>query len=243
MANINQDLAGALRARDRLVAIASEPALDHQAKLFAFCLAAFLNERRRVGMPATGWQSEVGQRMYPPDSATFRTFGPWGLVHRAIATDIPRYEIPKVPVSELRCVALKSRGPRAGLPCDNKATGHPLLDRDPHSGEQRWIGYCRNHTHPELDKWRGQRYELWRENGCPNPPANLGGVLAKHFPEGAWSRHYAWAAGARPTPGHDDEPETQAAHRPQLSVITGDGEAFDNTTQPHRANLTICDEP
>ena len=238
---MDQDLVGALRARDRLVAIASEAALDHEAKLFAFCLAAFLSERRRAGMRPTGWQSEVGKRMYPVDSFVYRAYGPWGLVHRAIGTDIPRYEIPAIPIDELRCVAPKSRGPRAGLPCGNKATGRPLLDRDPHTGVQLWVGYCRNHAHPELDTWRGQRYEQWQDNGRPCPPTNRGGVLAEHFPEGAWARHYAWAAGGRPIPGHDD-PEPRESARPQLSVIVGDGEAFD-AGPARRASLTICDEP
>lgn len=240
MAHLGQDLIGALRLRDRVAAIAAEPALAHDAKLFAFCLAAFLSERRRAGMDTKGWQEEIGQRMHPHDSQHYKTFGPWGLVHRAIATDIPRYELPKIPITELRCVALKARGPRAGLPCDNQATGAPLLDPDPETGAQRWIGYCRNHNHRSLDEWRGLRHQQWATNGYPSPPTNLGGILAKHFPEGAWGRHYEWAASSRPLID-DDEPEPTEHQRPQLSVIAGQGQTFD-TAQATRTTLTICDE-
>lgn len=180
--------------------------------------------------------------MYPRDSLHYKSFGSFGLVHRVIANDIPRYEIAKVPVCDLRCVALKTRGPRAGLPCGNIATGHPLVDHDPQTGVQRWIGYCRNHNHQLLDEWRQQRFTQWQENGYPSPPANTGGVLAKHFPTGSWNRHYWWAAGPRPLP--DDEPEPEETQKPlQLTVIAGEAQAdaFDGE-RSRRGHLTVCDE-
>jgi hypothetical protein len=239
VARLDQDVAGALRLRDRMVVIAAEADLDDQAKLFAFCLAIFLNQRARAGVRAVGWQEEVGKSMYPPGS--FRGDDPWRAVHRAIAGDVPRYEIPAVRVAELRCVALKSRGPRAGLPCDNQAVGQAHLDRDPDTGMQRWIGYCRNHTHPQLDKWRVERFREWHDNGCPSPPPNRGGILARLFPEGAWSRHYAWAGGyLPPRSAEQQEPrEPQESPRPQLAVITGEGEAFGAALRPA---LSICDD-
>lgn len=218
MAHLGQDVAGAMATRDQLLAIATEPDLDGNGKLFAFCLLAYLHERRRAGLRTADWIEEVGARMHPTTARPRPIMDPTHLVHRAIANDVPRYEIPRISITALRCIAPKTRGPHAGQPCGNQACGQPKLDHDPDTGAQRWIGYCRNHTHPSLDRWREHRYQQWIDNGKPSPPPTRGGILAKHFPTGHWSHYYAWASRYL-----IPEPTEQAREhpRPALTVITG----------------------
>lgn len=94
MAHLGQDVAGAMATRDQLLAIATEPDLDGNGKLFAFCLLAYLHERRRAGLRTADWIEEVGARMHPTTARPRPIMDPTHLVHRAIANDVPRYEIP-----------------------------------------------------------------------------------------------------------------------------------------------------
>lgn len=128
MARSGQDLAGALDARRYMVAIAGDPDMTADLKLFAFCLNAFLADQRqrghRGGFAREQWTTAVGEMMSPPDSLERKTLGPAGLCRRAISSDVPRYEVPRVPSAAIICQSPKARGlkrenpavsPRAGV--------------------------------------------------------------------------------------------------------------------------------
>ena len=200
MAQSRQDLPGVLNARRDMLTIAADPDLDADTKLFAFCLLAHLTEKRqsghRGGVKRESWATAVGEMMHPPDSVNRKIYGPIGICRRIIAADIPRYELPRVPAESIRCQAPKSRGPDAGKPCGETASGQTFIDYDPETGEGQWIAYCRNHAHPSLDEWRRERRQTWETNGHPSSPANTGGVLARYF-RTDWAALYEWADPSR----------------------------------------------
>jgi hypothetical protein len=219
MASSNQDLPGAMRARDRLLQIAADEDLDHDAKLFAFCLTAYLIQRRLSGRKGKNWAQAVAEMMYQPDSAEMKILGPVRVCKRIIADDIPRYEIPYLAPHKIHCQSPKARGPQAGQPCGKGGSRQTFIDRDPETGEARWIAYCRNHSHPTLDQWRKDRTDAWLANGKPSPVANTGGVLARYF--GAnWTALYQWADPSR-KPMPNGKPLTPP--RPQFALIQGGG--------------------
>lgn len=203
------DLRLALLVRDRMIKIANDPDLNQQAKLFAFCLLAFI-----VGNPESGTRSEkrswanIGDMMRPHTSTdeAIRT------VRYVIADDIPRYE---VPYHRRGCMVPKTRGPNTGQPCGKGATS--WVDTDPLTGEMTHICLCKNHiTNADRERHR-QRFKEWEANGKPSPPANRGGVLARHF-KANWAKLYEWANPNR-EPLPDGKPPTPP--KPKLTLIQG----------------------
>ncbi|MCA9843231.1 MAG: hypothetical protein KC491_01140 [Dehalococcoidia bacterium] len=203
---MTQDLPGALLARDKLLAMAADPDLTGDAELFAFCLLAHLTEKRLTGRN-NNWIEAVGEMMSPDAD-----HGAWSC-RRVIAKDIPRYE---PPILKTRgCIALKSRGPNAGKPCGKG--GSTWLDRDPSTGEARWLSYCPRHMPAGAHQSRQDRHRHWELNGKPMPPANTGGVLARYFSTN-WAKMYAWAD-PHTEPSSTGKPATPP--KPRLSVIRG----------------------
>lgn len=206
-----KDLPGAFIARDRMLAIAADPDLTGDTELFAFCLSAYLIERRLTDRKKNNnWVEAIGDMMMPQSTRvdSVRT------VRRIIAKDIPRYE---PPLTKTRgCIVLKSRGPNAGKPCGKGGTF--WLDRDPETGEAEFLSYCARHLPAGVDgQSRRERAHQWVLNGKPTPPANTGGVLARHF-RADWAELYEWAdPHTTPLPG--GRPATPP--RPRLTVIDG----------------------
>lgn len=224
-----QDLRGALDARDCLLRIAEDADLDQTAKLFAFCLLAYLasperREKRRTGK-GRSWTEAVGEMMFadrePPVSSafageTYSADATWR-VQRVIANDIPRY---RVNHGRVRCPVLKTRGKNIGKPCGKNAT-HYWVDRDPNTGEGTPEGYCSAHITTAARLRHSDRIKQWAANGKPSPPANAGGVLARHF-SADWAKLYAWAdPSVEPLP--DGKPPTPP--RPKLVLIRGGDES------------------
>lgn len=214
-----KDLPGALLARDRMLAIAADPDLTGDTELFAFCLLAYLIERRQTRRKSTNWAEKVGEMMMNPrrvkiqfGSDSVVTDGAWKC-RRIIADDIPRYQTP--PRDGRGCIALKSRGPNVGKPCGKGGT--LWLDRDPETGQGQYLSYCDRHMPVGAKQSHRERYQQWVENGKPSPPANTGGVLARHF-RADWAKLYAWAD-PHTTPLPDGKPATPL--RPRLSIIDG----------------------
>ncbi|MFV8142276.1 hypothetical protein ACNQR7_32435 [Mycolicibacterium senegalense] len=215
-----QDLPGALHARNTLLSIASDPDLTQSAKLFAFCLLAYLTgpeyrTKKRTGK-ARHWAEVVGEMM--DATAVGHTvlgvdMAQWQVID-VISKDIPRYE---VPFERVRCGAPKVRGPNAGQPCGRNANGGQWIDRDPMSGEGTRIGYCRDHYTNAVRIWQQERYDSWVAHGRPSPPANKGGILARHF-DANWPKLYAWA-----DPTQEPLPQGKPANppRPKLKLIRG----------------------
>lgn len=209
-----QDLPGALAARDRMLKIASDPDLSHEAKLFAFCLLAFLTERRATGRKAKHWAEAVGEMMYPADSSTHTVVGPRRITRGIIADDVPRYE---TPYTAIRCPVPKARGVNTGNPCGRTPSGGQWIEFDAETGEGTHVGYCNRHITPAIHDARQTRWQAWDDNGKPVPPANKGGILARHF-DTDWPALYHWAAPHR-VPLAEGKP--LELPRPKLALIQG----------------------
>lgn len=186
-----RDVAGALRVRGKVLSMALDQDMGREVKLFAFCLQAYLIGRDDPGWGDRKWAHVVGEMMERPGSLTLKSLGPVRVCQRAIAKDVPRYEVPVVG-EELLCRSPKARGPQAGEPCGKPAMRNRQIDRDPLTGEGNWVGYCRNHAHSSLDEWRVERLRAWHFNGRPSPPANTGGALMRYFATN-WGSMYPWA--------------------------------------------------
>lgn len=237
-----RDLGAALRTRSRVLTIATDPDMDSDVKLFAFCLQAYLIGRDRpAGWESRSWTEVVGEMMERPNSLSLKAYGPAGVCSRAIAKDLPRYEAP-IPDEPLVCRSPKARGPQAGEPCGKPSTGARVLDRHSLTGAGTWIGYCRNHSHPALDEWRRERLNAWDANGRPSPPANTGGVLMRYF-GGNWDSLYRWASSWSTTARVGDEPDQdQAVPRPCFTLIDGGGQEPGSPSIDH-VKLTVVASP
>ncbi|SBS73903.1 hypothetical protein MHPYR_180114 [uncultured Mycobacterium sp.] len=216
--SVKQDLPGALHLRDIVQGIASDPDLDQTAKLFAFCLAAYLTspERREVKRTGKGqnWAQAVGEMMAGARGEVVlgQDMNVWR-VRRVIANDIPRYQIS---FRRVTCAVLKTRGPNAGKPCGKNAT-HSWVERNPETGEGAHVGFCTAHVTRADQLRRRDVYQQWEANGKPCPPANTGGVLARYF-RANWAKLYAWAdPSIEPLPG--GKPPTPP--RPTFTLIQG----------------------
>lgn len=128
MARSGQDLAGALDARRYMVAIAGDPDMTADLKLFAFCLNAFLADQRqrghRGGFAREQWTTAVGEMMSPPDSLERKTLGRPGFVgepsHQMCpAMKCPGFRARRLSANHRRPAALKRENPavspRAGV--------------------------------------------------------------------------------------------------------------------------------
>jgi len=135
-------------------------------------------------------------------------------LRRVITNDIPRFE-PLRQGAVTPCVAPMIR--REGL-CGKRGT-RLLVDRDPGTGEARWIGLCSRHR--ELETKFDARRREWAANGKPSPPPNAGGVLKRYF-HTDWAQLYEWAAPWR-TPLEGAREATPP--RPTLRLIRSDERA------------------
>jgi hypothetical protein len=223
-----QDVKGALHARDALLRIAADSDLNETAKLFAFCLLAYLAsperaEKRRSGK-GRSWVEAVGEMMFADVrkvnvayvGETWTADAVWR-VQRVIANDIPRYKVNHQLIS---CPVPKTRGKNVGKPCGKNATYY-WVDRDPETGEATPEGYCSAHVTTAARLRHSDRFEQWEANGKPSPPANAGGILARHF-SADWAKLYAWAD-PRTEPLPNGKPPTPP--RPKLTLIRGGGES------------------
>jgi len=209
-----------MRARDAIVAIANDMDLDGDAKLFALCMVAHLyadrQERTRTGKH---WAKVVGgmmigdvdrYRINGMDSGAFK-------VKRVIAHDIPRYE---VPYKHTVCPVPKTRGPNVGKPCGRNPQ-RSWLEKNPETGEGAHVGYCSKHITRAHHDHHLALWQRWEANGKPEPPANRGGILPRHF-KANWTELYAWADPHR-IPLPDGKPLTPP--RPQFTLIIGGNES------------------
>lgn len=235
-----RDVAGALRARRKVLSIAVDPDMDREVKLFAFCLQAYLIGRDEPGWESRHWAHVVGEMMERPGSVGLRGFGPVRACRRVIARDVPRYEIPYTG-GVLVCRSPKARGPQAGEPCGKPAAGRSRqIDRDPLTGEGRWVGYCRNHSHPSLDEWRVKRLRAWDFNGRPQPAVNTGGALMRYF-RTDWDLMYSWAEGW--VNDVQVEAEDVPINAPSFVLINGAGQDVGNSRAEAAVSLVQSEDP
>ncbi|MFC3454050.1 hypothetical protein [Amycolatopsis speibonae] len=159
----------------------SDPDLVGDALLFALALDEVLATRKEQGRRSTRpWVVDVAELMWGPATLSTRY-----RIRRVIGDDVPRFEPLHDPGSP--CVAPMVR--RKGL-CGKRGS-LSLVDRDPETGEARWIGLCARHR--DMVTQFDARRKAWIANGEPSPPPNTGGVLKRYF-QTNWAHLYQWAA-------------------------------------------------
>lgn len=173
----------AIMSRDRRHrAMLHDPDLTGDTLLFALALHEVIMTCKEQGQQVDGrWARDVADIALGDQPEAWRAA--W--VKRTIELDIPRYE-PAKDESSHRCVAPMIR--RDGL-CGKRCQG-TFLDRDPDTGEGRWIVLCPRHK--ELRPKFDARRKAWIANGSPTPPPNKGGALMRHF-SANWDAFYRWA--------------------------------------------------
>lgn len=233
-----RDVAGALRTRRKVLSIALDPDMDREVKLFAFCLQAYLIGRDEPGWGSRHWAHVVGELIQRPGPVGSGGFGPVRACQRVIAKDVPRYEVPYV--GEVVCRSPKARGPQAGEPCGKPSVRPRQIDRDPLTGEGRWIGYCRNHSHRSLDEWRLKRLLAWDFNGRPQPPVNTGGALMRYF-KTDWDSMYSWSQAWMN--GGEPEAEDTEINAPSFVLIKGGGQDVGNRPAEAAVSLVQAENP
>jgi hypothetical protein len=142
-------------------------------------------------------------------------------VKRLHEKDARTYQPPQ-PDWDGQCEAPMIR--RAG-PCGQHATGHGYLT-DWETGEQEGIWSCNRHHAWRMDLIR--RNKAAEPERRPIPPANHGGVLARHIPEFAWPKIWAWATDGRWV----EHPESEPWKPPTLTLHLGDGAASGLSARP-----------
>lgn len=206
------DLLAIMRRDQRRRQMLNDPDLTGQTLLFALALDEVLANRKEQGRRSfRRWVHDVEELAvgHTPDVAR-RTY--WA--KRVIGDDLPRYE-PNRDQGSAVCSAAMIR--RAGA-CGKRATSS-LVDRDPDTGEARWIGLCSRHR--EMRATFDARKKAWIANGKPSPAPNAGGVLKRYF-VADWTAVYRWAVPYREAleGSRDATPP-----RPRLRLVTsGDAE-------------------
>lgn len=143
----------------------------------------------------------------------------------------PRYQVRDVLLKDIRRYdAIKDaeeRGParRCGAPmirrqgpCGQSASRRAMLT-DTLTGRQQWIAGCKRHEEWFNAQVRANRAKVGEIAEAVRPPANAGGVLARHIPEIDWEA--AWTkldpSWTRPP---EAEPEVVEVY-PKLRLVLG----------------------
>lgn len=142
----------------------------------------------------------------------------WMRVMYVLAGDRPRYQ---PPTGEQICRAPMIR--REGT-C-NRPGGTTVMLRDPDTGAMGYLAACSRHVGWAHAR-RRQTWEAWERNGSPDPPANTGGVLARHI-NLDWPTVYRWVDRDWEMPSSG--PPEPTPPRPKFTVLIGDGEGGEVT--------------
>lgn len=202
---MSTDLRAIMEHDERRRRMLNDPDLVADALLLALALDEVLASRKEAGRRLGNWVDDVAELAWGPGEHRR------DLVQRVIGNDVPRFE-PIRDTRALACIAPMIR--REGL-CGKRGTWS-TIDRDPETGEARWIGLCGRHR--DLQAKFGSRRSAWLANGKPSPPPNVGGVLKRYF-AADWDQVYRWAAPWR-TP-LDGAPEPTPP-RPKLRLVRDD---------------------
>jgi hypothetical protein len=138
----------------------------------------------------------------------------WLRVKYVLANDRPRYLPSADRPSACAAPMIRREGP-CGRP-----TSSGVMLRDATTGEMERLPACSRHR-DWAETLRRQTWALWRDAGSPEPPANTGGVLARHI-DLDWPTIYRWGdkEWAMPSSG----PPAPSTPRPRFTIVTGDGE-------------------
>lgn len=143
-------------------------------------------------------------------------------IHGVLRSDIRRYDAIKD--TEERDVARRCGAPmiRRQGPCGQSASRRAMLT-DTLTGRKQWIAGCTRHEDWFNARVRENRAEVDEIAEAVRPPANAGGVLARHIPEIDWESVWvkldpSW------TPPPEQEPEAVPVF-PKLRLVWNEAEA------------------
>jgi len=189
----------AMDARTRRIQrMLADPELGGDLLLCGLVMAAHVDlgfgGRSLLALAKTAWPHESDQTAL-------------GRAKRTLADDSRRYRPPEP--ESTGCDAPMSRRARCGQRPGRAVMG---LITDWSTGERQWLQACSRHR-----EWADARFRentVARPPSPPLPPANSGGVLARHLPTINWPR--LWSA-LDPTWAPHPEP----ADRPALHLVHG----------------------
>jgi hypothetical protein len=207
---MSTDLRAIMDRDERRRRMLNDPDLTGDALLLALALDEVLANRRETQRRLGSWVSDVAELAWGAKPDTDDGYR----VKDVIGRDVPRFE-PIRDTPGIPCAAPMIR--REGL-CGKHGTWS-TIDRDPESGEARWIGLCARHK--ELQAKYAARRSAWLANGKPSPPPNIGGVLKRYF-KADWDDVYHWAAPWRTPLAGAPEPTPP---RPKLRLVRDDESA------------------
>ncbi|CDZ88949.1 hypothetical protein RHRU231_450116 [Rhodococcus ruber] len=203
-----------MKPGDRIAQMIADPDLTGDTLLFAICLHDLLWRRKTDPAYRLRTNTNGAALREITKTATGREDKRLWWVRDIIRDDVPRYDID--PPHTVRCGAPMIR--RASV-C-GKATSATWMDRDPVTGEKRWVGFCNRHRSHDRESERRERHERWQANGKPEPAPNRGGVLPRYF-KTDWSEWWGWAApGLTPSSGEREA----GLPRPVFTLIQGGAE-------------------
>lgn len=155
--------------------------------------------------------------------------GHLGWLRAVIATDLPRYMPPRLPLEGRGsgCIARTPRKETCGRPV---GAGLRFYEADPDTGEMRMRRFCHRH--------RAEAFTLQEEIAArppaPRPAANRGGVLARHI-DTDWKRLYRWVDEEWTMP-----PSGPPQPRPKLTVLVTDEVDYTPPSEARKVTLTLA---
>lgn len=232
----------ALRSFNRTTtALLADPQVTGDLLLIGMWLARAAH--LHLPAPATGdghstWQlPDIAADLFPLHITQASTFNgqvegsatepDWRRVFEVLKNDIRRYDAkadqPFPPWARPRCSGPMVRRVDCGKPSFTWAYLTVL-----ETGRKRMVGACRKH-HDWLLNERSANAEAVKAAEVPRPHANVGGLLAPHFPDIDWP---ALWVGLDPT--WTAPPEVLTSARPKLRVVLGTVAAADLSARPAR---------
>lgn len=193
--------------RKRIKAMLDDP--ECTGDLFGLGIALLDFAVLRINRDEKTWQFYADQAL---------THKHRGYVRDILRKDIRRYD----PLKDAegnepyrKCGAPMAR--RQG-PCGQSASRQAMLT-DAMTGRKQWVAGCKRHEEWFNARVRANRAEVAEISEAVRPPANAGGVLARHIPEIDW--HAAWLKiDPSWTPPPEQEPEVVPVF-PKLRLVLG----------------------
>lgn len=196
--------------RKRIAAMLADPECTDD--LFSLGVALLDFAVLRIDRDERTWRHYAGQ-----------VWGDRGIdwkIRGTLRSDIRRYDAVKDAEANSparRCGAPMIR--RQGA-CGQSASRRTMLT-DPDTGRKQWIAACRRHEDWFTNEVRANRLAFDAVEEVTRPPANAGGVLARHIPEINWESTWRkldpdW------TPPPEAEPE-EVPLKPRLTLVLGGG--------------------
>lgn len=197
----------------RTARMLDDPDLGGDLLLVGLAYARFLDFGMHPGKKLT--DTLIAACAFPGDRLRRRK------LKRLHADDARTYSPPRQPWTG-ECAAPMIR--REGTCGREVSRWRPVTDwRD---GEVTWVGGCYRHRDWVDETARANQAEKPRR--VPTPAANSGGVLARHLPEFAWPKIWAWATDGR----WIEHPESEPWKPPTLTLHLGDGSEDGRATRP-----------